>query len=52
MKIERVRIVKNPEMNERMVAMGVDPRGTSQAEFAAHLQEEGAPLGQGTQGSR
>ena len=35
-----VRIIKNPEMGERLVAMGVDPLGTSPAEFSAYLQKE------------
>ena len=35
-----VRVIKNPEMGERLVAMGVDPLGTTPAEFSAYLQKE------------
>lgn len=37
---EVVRIVKNPEIGERMVATGVDPLGSSAAEFGGFLQRE------------
>ena len=37
---EIVRIVKQPEMGERMMATGVDPLGTTPAEFTTFLQKE------------
>ena len=37
---EIVRIVKQPEMGERMMATGVDPLGSTPAEFTSFLQKE------------
>ncbi len=38
--IESQKLIKQPEVRERMIASGVDPVGTTQEEFAAYVRTE------------
>lgn len=38
--IESIKLVKQPEVRDRMIASGVDPVGSTQEEFAAYVRTE------------
>ena len=43
-------IVNAPDIKERLLELGVEPEGNSQADFAAYVQRRGRQMAQGDRG--